>query len=247
MSVVVLGSYFSEKPHPQFGDPHLEGVCSDGRAKQNDIDYIGKWYNSLLELGIEARVFYDNLPPEFVEKYTTKKIEFLPAPPSEYIYNVWRFFCYREYLRANRFDTVFFTDSSDVTVVQNPEGLVTAYPDVDFFVGKDSIKLCQFPYVNFHKLFGWENYFTFFINQFDWDLINCGVIGGRYDNVMLFLDAFCEVHDKMNSPKTISDMFVTNYLIRHIFSSKKTLIGEPVTSNFKQYEVDRKDVYFIHK
>ncbi len=246
-SVVILGSYFSKESHPQFPEPHLEGVGSDGRAIQNDIVYIQKWYNSIKELNINAVIFYDNLTDKFVETYTTDKIRFIYAESQSYIYNVWRFFCFRTFLQNNKFDIVFFTDSSDVTVIQNPVTLIKSFPDIDFFVGKDSIKLHEFPYLKFHQHFQWENYFDFFLHQYEWDLINCGVIGGTYNNMLLFVNEFCNIEASMDAPKVISDMFITNYLCRNQFADKKILIGEPVTSKFKQYENDRKDVYFIHK
>ena len=249
MSLVILTTYLSSKIHPQRGDPHLEGITEDGRVKQNDIAYIQKWYDSVKNLGLEGRIFYDNLSDEFVEQYTTKNIKFVKVPISDYSYNDWRFFCYRNYLESNKYDTVFMTDGSDVTVVKNPETLFTEFPynQIDYYLCKDSIKLSQFPYLDGHKKLNFDNYILFFINQFEWDLINMGVIGGKYDDIMTFLNIMCELRLRMGNPSFNADIWTGNYIFRNILQDKKLLIGEPVTSEFKKYQTDRKDVYFVHK
>lgn len=247
MSSVILTTYFSKNKHPQFGDPDLKGVETDGRAKQNDISYIGGFYESVKNIGLETRIFYDNLTPEFVQKYTTPKIQFIQVEDSSYSYNDYRFFCYRNYLETHKFDSVFMTDSSDVAVVKDPAQILKEFPDTDYFVCKDSIKLFQFPYLKFHQQVGWENYMAFFVNQYEWDLINMGVIGGNYENIMLFLNTICRERIKIGTPAFNADIWTGNYTFRHLLSDKKLLIGEPFTSNFKKYEIERKDVYFVHK
>jgi hypothetical protein len=42
-------------------------------------------------------------------------------------------------------------------------------------------------------------------------------------------------------------MWVLQYLLRNVFNEKKFIMGDPVCSEFKKYEKQRKDVYFIHK
>ena len=44
-----------------------------------------------------------------------------------------------------------------------------------------------------------------------------------------------------------ADMWIVQYLLRSIFRDKNTLIGDPMCSEFKKYQKERKDVYFIHK
>jgi hypothetical protein len=246
-STVLFTSYFSKKIHPQFGDPHLEGVSDDGRVKQNDISYIQRWYESVKALGLNARIFCDNLSQEFIQKYETDKIKFVPVDTSDYSYNDWRFFCYRDYLVENHFDYVFMTDSSDVIVASDPSKIFESFPDIQYFVGKDSIKLHEFPYVNNHNALGFDNYFLFFINQYEWDLINVGAIGARYEDIVRFLNMMCDERIRIGHPHLNLDIWTGNYVFRHKLSGYKLRIGEPLTSNFKKYEYGRKDVCFIHK
>jgi hypothetical protein len=248
MSSVILTSYFSKKIHPNDpNDKHVTGRMSDGRVIQNDIQYIKNWYDSVKNLDLEARIFCDNLSEEFIEKYTTDKIKFVLVEPTDYSNNDWRFFCYRNYLEQNKFDSVFLTDSSDVVVVKDPNLIISEYSGYDFFVCKDSLKLSEFPYLNIHSQANWENFIYFAMYEKVLDLINMGAIGGTYDNVMLFLNKFCETRIRLGAPSFNSDMWTGQYVFRHILSDKKILIGEPFTSIFKQYQNDRKDVFFIHK
>ena len=245
---VIFTTYFSQKEHPNDpNDAAVIGRGNDGRVLQNNFEYIKNWYNSILDLNLEARVFYDNLSDEFLQQYETDKIKFIYASPSDYSNNDWRFFVYKTYLQSNIFDSVFLTDGSDVIVANDPSKILLDFPDTDYFICKDSIKLGVFPYLDIHKQIGWDNTNWFESIANDTDLINMGVIGGSYSNIVEFLNKFCETRRNMKHEYFNADMWVGQYVFRHILSDKKLLIGEPFTSNFKQYENDRKDVYFIHK
>ena len=248
MNTVIFTSYFSVKKHPN--DPNDNAVIgrdSDGRVLQNNFEYISKWYNSVVDTKISARIFYDNLTEDFIQKYSTEKINFIKVNTSDYSNNDWRFFCYRNYLENNFFDSVFLTDGSDVKVVKDPGLILSEYPDTDLFVCKDNIMLNQFPYLQLHKQVGWDNLDWFIQNQNSLPLINMGVIGGSYTNIKKFLNAFCTTRIRLGAPDFNSDMWIGQYVFRQILSDKKIMIGEPFTSNFKSYEDDRKDVCFIHK
>jgi len=248
MNTVIFTSYFSLKKHPN--DPNDNAVIgrdSDGRVIQNNFQYISQWYNSVVNAGVFGRIFYDNLEDDFIKKYTTEKIQFVRVNISQYSNNDWRFFCYRNYLENNYFDSVFLTDGSDVKVVKNPSTILSKYPDTELFVCKDSVMLNKFPYLQVHEQAGWDNLNWFVENQNHLALINMGVIGGSYNNIKIFLNAFCTTRIRLGAPDFNSDMWVGQYVFRHMLSDKKTMIGEPFTSNFKSYEDDRTDVYFIHK
>lgn len=249
MNSVILTSYFSVKEHPNNpNDKWVIGRASDGRVLQNDFKYIEPWYNSVKNLNLEGRIFYDNLSDDFLSQYTTDKIKFIKADSSDYSNLDWRWFCYRNYLEENIYENVFITDGSDVTVVKNPSNLINDYSEIDLFVCKDSILLSQFPYLELHQKFNWDDYIWFCIMQNRLDLINMGVIGGDYKNIIEFLEIFCQQRIKMGHVEFgQADMWLGQYIFRHILREKKILIGEPFTSNFKKYEIDRKDVYFIHK
>lgn len=248
MNGVILSSYFTEKIHPNdIGDSHVVGRMENNHVKKDFFPYIEDWYNSIVKNNLNAVLFCDGLSNEFIEKYQTKKIKFIQVDPFIYSNNDYRFFCFRNYLENNKFDYVFHTDASDVVVVQDPEKLLDHFREYSYYTCKDSIKLNQFPYINIHEKYRWEDKIKFLINYNSWDLINMGVVGGKYEDMLLFYKKFCETRIKMGDPDFNSDMWVLQYLMRSTFSDKKILTGFPVCSEFKKYEKERKDVFFIHK
>ena len=74
-----------------------------------------------------------------------------------------------------------------------------------------------------------------------------GVIGARYNDMLNFLDKFCLTRVEMLDPAFNADMWVGQYVFRYLLNDKRILVGYPFTSEFKKYQNDRDDVYFIHK
>lgn len=245
---IICTTYFSVKKHPNDpSDSAVIGRENDGRVTQNSIKYIEPWYNSIKELGLNGVVFYDNLEKDFIKKYQTSHIKFIQVNPSDYSNNDWRFFIYRDFLLDNKYESVFLTDGSDVTVVQDPHTILDQYQYIDYFLCQDSIMLSQFPYLQIHDQAKWDNISWFIKYHKTLPLINMGVIGGSYSNMLEFLQEFCQTRIKLGNPDFNSDMWTGQYVFRQKLSHKNLLIGEPFTSKFKHYENERKDVFFIHK
>tara|TARA_R110000765_G_scaffold23195_3_gene58818 strand:- start:115 stop:867 length:753 start_codon:yes stop_codon:yes gene_type:complete len=250
MEALVLTSYFSKKRHPNDpNDSHVIGRNQDLRVSRNSFDYIQKWYDSVTSNKLKSVVFHDDLSDQFVNEYQNEFVEFVKVHDSVYSNNDYRFFCFSDYLSDLEVepDIVFHTDASDVVVVKNPTSLIEANSDHDFFACKDSIKINQFPYLQVHKNLNWQDEFLFMANHNTWDLINMGVVGGKFDNMLEFYRKFVEVRLSAENPDANINMWICQYLLRSVFQNKKTLIGDPVCSEFKQYENNRTDVYFIHK
>jgi len=249
MSCAVLTSYFTKKKHPNSpNDSHVVGRGEDGFVHNNEFSYIEDWYNSVSELGINGYIFHDGLTEEFCSSHESEKIKFIKVEDSDWSNLDYRWVCYRDFLKNNKFESVFLTDCSDVKVVKNPELVISEFPEVDLFVCKDTLRLSQFPYMSFHREFGLDDAMWFMLNQNNIDLINMGVIGGSSDNINLFLDSYVSFRSEIGRKEFAeADMFVGQYVFRRILKDKKLLIGEPFCSEFKQYQNDREDVYFIHK
>jgi hypothetical protein len=251
---LILTSYFSSSKHPQLGDPHIEGVSEDGRVLQNSIEYIKSIYSSAKNLNLNLVVFHDNLTKDFVTEFSTERILFEKVGSSPFSCNDWRFFCFRRFLRENKdflskkYSCVFTSDASDVTIKNDPKILFEENKDsYSYFVCKDSIRLSEFPYAEFHKKMNWKDYVWIKMMEGQLDLINMGVIGGSFSDMIKFLDYFCLTRLKMGIFSFNSDMWVGQYIFRCLLSENGILIGDPVTSEFKKYQKDREDVYFIHK
>ena len=249
MRSIILTSYFSKKKHPNApNDSHVVGRTADGTVSSNQISYIKPWYDSVKKLSLHGVVFHDDLTDDFVEEYSTDLISFEKVGDFEYSNNDFRFFCFSKYLEfASSFDYVFHADASDVTIVKDPSTLIKDHPDITYFACKDSIKLNQFNYMWAHDKYNFEDRVKFLLNYNTWDLINMGVIGGKYEDMKSFYRRFCEVRKAMGDPDFNSDMWLCQYLLRSQFQDKKFIMGEPVCSEFKKFQNERKDVYFIHK
>jgi hypothetical protein len=248
-SIAILTSYFSKKKHPNSPtDAYVVGRAADGKVQNNEIEYIKPWYESVDKLKLKGFIFHDNLSDAFVEQYTTEDIKFIKVGDFEYSNNDYRFFCFNDFLKENKFDYVFHADASDVKVVKNPVNLIKDYPDISYFACKDSIKLKHFgDYLNVHDKFNFEDKMMFMLNIDSWDLINMGVVGGTHEDMSNFYSKFVEVRESMGVPEFNSDMWLCQYLLRSQFKDKNFIMGEPVCSEFKQYQNEREDVYFIHK
>ena len=227
MSCLILTSYFSKKKHPNSpNDAHVVGRTADGTVSSNEISYIRPWYESVKRLGLNAVVFHDDLTEEFVEEYSTDLISFEKVGDFEYSNNDFRFFCFDNYLHFNQsFDFIFHTDASDVTVVKDPSSLFTDHPNVDYFACKDSIKLNQFNYMWAHDKYNFDDRVQFLLNYDTWDLINMGVVGGRYADMRDFYKRFREIRIRMGDPDFNSDMWLCQYLLRSQFQNKEFLMG----------------------
>ena len=248
MNTVILTSYFSKKKHPNSpSDSHVVGRTADGTVTSNEISYIEPWYNSIKKLKLKGVVFHDALSDEFVNEYSTDLISFRKVGNFEYSNNDFRFFCFRDFVNENPSDVVFHADASDVTLTKDPAQLIEDYPETDYFTCKDSIKLNQFNYMWAHEKYNFDDRVLFLLNHNEWDLINMGVIGGTHGNMKNFYNRFCEVRTAMGDPDFNSDMWLCQYLLRSQFQDKKFIMGDPVCSEFKKFQNDRKDVYFIHK
>jgi len=247
---LILTSYFSVKPHPNDpGDSAVVGRGPDGMVAKSDINYIKEWYDSVVRNKIKSVVFHDNLEDDLIRDYSNNYVSFEKVSPTEYSNNDYRFFCFSNYLESlsEKPSVVFHTDASDVKVVMDPVSLIDQNDSIDYFACKDSIPLSQFPYKKIHDHFNWDDSFNFDINYGLWDLINMGVVGGSFDKMVKFYKTFVEVRESMGQPDFNSDMWILQYLLRSKLQPCEFIMGEPVCSQFKGYQSEREDVYFIHK
>lgn len=198
---------------------------------------------------MNAVLFYDDMDEVFVKKYQNENVKFIHTDVSTYSNNDYRFFCFSDYLNNlnDKPDVVFHNDASDVTIVRDPIDLVNENPDIDYFCCRDSIPLNQFPYIKVHESLDWDDSLMFRLNYQDWWLINMGVVGGSFEKMKSFYNEFVNIRKAMGNPDFNSDMWLLQYLIRSVLQPNEFMMGEPVCSEFKKYQADRKDVYFIHK
>tara|TARA_A100001011_G_C14301311_1_gene840913 strand:+ start:1701 stop:2468 length:768 start_codon:yes stop_codon:yes gene_type:complete len=247
---LILSSYFSKKPHPNDpSDTDVIGRGVDGHVPSSSFGYIKNWYESIISKNLNGVIFHDSLTDDFIDKYSNDNVTFIKVGDSQYSNNDFRFYCFFDYLNSLNLepDCVFHADVSDVVVTKDPAPLIHDNPSVDYFTCKDSIKLKDFPYVDLHEKVNWDEMLLFLLNQNDWDLINMGVIGGSYENMLTFYKTFVSIRDDLKNPEFNADMWICQYILRSQLQPCELMIGDPVCSEFKKYQTKRKDVYFIHK
>lgn len=242
----LMTSYFTKNKDPQY----VQGMKSettgkDGRVINNNYDYIKGLYESVKDKNLDVIFFHDGLSDEFIKLYSRNNIRFIKVPVSDYSNNDYRFMCYLHFLKEQEYDKVFMCDGSDVTVVLDPSRMEI----------KNEIMFCEEPlslnnyqygatrYLDFHKGLNWSN-LNHFIHS-NYQLLNMGVIGSNYQNAIKFLGLFCSERIKCNHRHLNINMPLGNYIARNFFEN--IAHGSPFCSEFKKFQTDRKDVYFIHK
>lgn len=234
----------------------------------NNIDYISPWYNSILKLKLNGVIFHDGLSNDFINKYTTDKINFLYVDSEEFSYskNDYRFLIYYNFLKYNKnIKNIFMTDGNDVIIKNNPFSYINdnnkKYNKNFYYVCSEfrrKLKDNNFTKFNFNRI---NKYIknpnkkfkieTFEKNQ-DNILFNAGILGGNRNNMLYFLRLMKEKFNKTFRyiPKKFHDrninMIVFNYVIYDIIGPENAITGHPLHSLFTRYE-KRNDVIFSHK
>ena len=237
---------------------HLTGVYDVNRNNilQNDnFLLIENWAASVEKLQLSGIVFHNNFTEATCAAHQNDHVRLVkidydsPLNP-----NVYRYFVYKNFLNtyASQIKSVFVTDISDVTVVQNPFSapLFLAQPDC-LFCG-DEPKTLDNEWMKNHsahlrtKIADYADYEQQFGNQ---TLLNCGVFGGNISVMQPFIEqlwAIHEAHNYDNATAYTGDMGAFNYLARTQWG-EKIRHGAPINTVFKALEEHRTDCWFLHK
>jgi len=151
-----------------------------------------------------------------------------------------RWFAYRDYLLKNPTENVWMTDCNDVEVLKNPFQIIK--PGILYCGWEKDFIGCQWMQ-NHHK----SNFMQNFIkSNMKTPLLNAGVIGGRYEIVMEFLDRLCDMYEilpEKEADKT--DMPLVNWTIySHFLNRFET--GLKITTEFKSFKANQISL-FKHK
>lgn len=193
-------------------------------------------------------LFYDQLPQEIFKAYIGDCITFIQVEDCNYLSpHDYRWIVYRNFVENNleEGDNIFFTDSTDVVIANNP------FPHIEpsrLYSGDEEVAWDN----------GWANarspFYRRTVEDFEEiyqanrnsNLLNCGILGGSVDIVRKFLDkVYFYIELTLEKPYDTTDMVTHNYVIRKYFPD--VIHGAPLNSVFKNYEYNRKDIWFIHK
>lgn len=240
---VILACYFTG-----VYDVNRNQVLAD-----NDFSDIENWTTSIVSQKLIGIVFHNSLSEDICRLHTNKYLQFIRVElDSKYSPNVYRYFVYQSYLQANTIDNVFVTDITDVVVLQNPFTQALFLNNTHTIFCGDEPETLDNNWMNSHS----QHLRTVINNYAPYEekhkksiLLNCGIVGGSYPVMRLFLDKICQIHQKYNTYNNSAytgDMGAFNYVLRTQFQDN-IIHGFPVNTVFKAYENDRTDCWFAHK
>lgn len=246
MSNVIIGAYYNSKNDPQ----------RNIKVDTDSYNYIKGWYDSIMELNLKGVLLHDgSCSRSFIDKYSNENFTFVDKREytpkeyrSKYILNVARFIDIKYYLKEHTFDKVFTTDVSDVTFKKNPFGLINNTFIIQHEQDMSGNPLIQqrnqWCRIRFPSLFNNTN-----VEYKHWDkpLLNCGVFGSSYSNIMFVLNKFHELAEVFNDiGDGIHDMPIINKIVYDNFL-KEIRTGFPIHTIFKKYDINNPEAYIVHK
>jgi len=256
-TTTILTDVLTTKGNWQNGHQHVDA----------NAEYFGKFYRSVLSIPggrVHAIILHDSLPDEVVQNYTTAdgSIEFVKVNPSHYEsllgVNDVRWPMIRDELRKRPdLNVVFMTDISDVQVKRNPCDLVLQSPH-KLHVGSEksgnSDQRNKWIESRFQDMGGkYKDWLDTVEDHHIEPFYNAGLVGGTRDEVIAFAERMSEVIGdpeltaKVDGKEINVNMGALMYILHAERDASAIFTGEPLHSNFKQYEDGRNDVYFIHK
>ena len=231
----ILSTYFCESPNPQ----------GSGQIEKDNFDLIKPWAESIADLQLNGIIFHDGLTDEFVNRHQSNHLIFVRVPPSSTLsVNDYRFLIWRDWLSANPFETVFFSDLFDVVVNRDPFEL---FETPTLFISHQGKKIGETEYFlkNFSRVYGRVP--ERLLGQPE---LNAGVWGGGYNEALRFLVLISsEIQNLATGPVRSYNvnMPAFNHVAYSYFGRENFWVeGEPLHSEFKKYQVNA-NVAFIHK
>ncbi|MBC8154131.1 MAG: hypothetical protein H7Z72_14605 [Bacteroidetes bacterium] len=237
---------------------HITGVYDVNRNNTllgDDYSLVSDWADSVAALQLQGVIFHNNFTEATCAARQNQHLTFVRVDyDTRFNPNVYRYFVYRDFLRAQaeQLESLFVTDVSDVVALQNPfvQPLFRANPNT-LFCGDEPTRLANdwmqahathlrrqiADYADYEEAFGQRT------------LLNCGIFGGNMVVMVPFIEKLCFIHQHYNSDNQTAytgDMGAFNYLARTQFN-ERLRHGSPVNTVFKAYQHDRSDCWFRHK
>jgi len=249
---VILTSYFTTKKDPQ----RFSRTTGRPRFHASDnFQYIEKWYNSVVANNLWAVVLHDSLSLNFTQAYETENIKFVQVSLQTGLSGVdERWLTYLHFLRNRRYRYVLMTDVSDVVFEKDPfEFMSKTESRYDLWVGSEkmagSLASSRWMIAKYKRCYG---------ALLDKGIVyNCGVVGGKYDAMMVLLEHVeCELRS-MARHQAIREEMCDMVIFTHVYNTYLTtgsphvarvFTGDPFHSEYKQKEPPGTGKYYIiHK
>lgn len=202
--LVILSNYFTSKNDPVRGF----------RQQNDNFAYISKWYYSILELGLRAIVFYDQLSPEFLGKYRTDRVSFVRCQLGNYSLNDERFFIFKEFISQLGPKTyVITTDINDVEFNRNPLPLLKQDPE-KLFVGRGDRRVWKSGTWTLKALKAFDKKYPCKTpsSMLYFPVLNPGTVGGKSSKVAEVFKKMCNIFEIIGDDGNY-DMQAFNYIM----------------------------------
>mmetsp|Transcript_143128 Transcript_143128/g.274959 ORF Transcript_143128/g.274959 Transcript_143128/m.274959 type:complete len:435 (-) Transcript_143128:130-1434(-) len=274
---LLISYFFNSKPEFQkvsgWGTQQRASTGGTPIAKLDEpgrFKFIQKWYDSVKSQDLCATIFHDSPNEEWYRtEKGTEKIRFVKVEPTIYDrvfsrsfgLNDVRYFFVHQAICANlAWQYAYYSDIFDVVVARSPigeaqQGVIYAGLDNDYM---------KSPWLEetFQDLGGeYHSYWKSKLRQKKKKMWSSGLMGGDRDTFLKFLARYAAVFSdptiKMiqkgaRTPRSSwgfqnVNMPALNYVIEKFFPGDKNHGGSPFNSEYRRYENDRKDVWFIHK
>ena len=237
---------------------HITGVYDVNRNNtlaDDDYELVRAWAESIAKANLRGIIFHNNFTEATCTRHENAHISFVRVNHHpDFNPNVFRYLVYRDFLSqwADSIESVFVTDVSDVTLINNPfeDPLFKEHP-LSLFCG-DEQKILDNEWMQDHsahlrsQIKDYSDYEKSFGQE---TLLNCGIIGGAFPVFFEFVQKLCQLHENYNRKNPTAytgDMGAFNYLARTQFN-ERLIHGSPVNTVFKMFEIERQDCWFRHK
>jgi len=236
MNNYIVSCYLTSAPDTQ------RGITT----KPNNPAYIQKWYDSVIRLGLNGMVLHDNLSDEFIKQFPMMEFVEVPKCPEHMQLYDYRWVACRQFLFNRNIDNIFFTDISDVEVLNNP---FTYIQSDMLYCGDEPTTVKDCAWLNparenpmlLEKLDEFRD-----IMAYNKPLLNAGILGGNGIVVIDFLNTFCNIIFAVATRplEHTVDMGIFNYAM--YYYNFDVIHGHPVNSVFRGGK-NETDVWFRHK
>jgi hypothetical protein len=227
-------------------------------AKAN-IDSLSAWAYSLTDKDMTGIIFHNCFTDEEIESFSDFPVKFIKVdPPKDFMSGLYRYELYADFIkRFGRYiDTVWCTDSTDLTVLKNPakEKPVTEFINIALPLDRSKTYIgcepstcgCDWMLANtkdYPQYFKWLMADPSHQNN---TLLNAGLVGGALEAMASFINRMAEECIKLYAVGDVQDMAIINYLA-YIEFKDRVSFGPHVNTVFKAFEKDNKVAWFKHK
>jgi len=234
---IIFTAYFTT-----LSDGHRLWEPERDKTRKPDRGLLYPLIDSVSKFSIPLLIASDCFSDEDTQAYAIENLR----PQFTVSGNAYRWYVFREYCRKTDFSHVFLVDSTDVECYINPfktdlGDFLWAGDEKHATVDSPWMKTHQAPYVTM------PDYNQIIIENRKHRLLNCGIVGGKREVVLEYLELVTKYQSECNLPDNISvDMAVHNYVIFKHFKDRYKH-GVQVNTVFRKNEKPNGVSWWRHK